>query len=41
MVTITGGKRGVSSHVREVVLGIDSSEKLLICGDLNGHVGSE
>ena len=25
----------------EVVLGIDSSERLLICGDLNGHVGSE
>ena len=25
----------------EVVSGIDSSEKLLICGDLNGHVGSE
>ena len=25
----------------EVVSGIDSSERLLICGDLNGHVGSE
>ena len=25
----------------EVVSGIDSSEKLLICGDLNRHVGSE
>ena len=25
----------------EVVSRIDSSEKLLICGDLNGHVGSE
>ena len=25
----------------EVVSEIDSSEKLLICGDLNGHVGSE
>ena len=25
----------------EVVSGIDSGEKLLICGDLNGHVGSE
>ena len=25
----------------EVVSGIDSSEKLLICGGLNGHVGSE
>ena len=25
----------------EVVSGIDSGERLLICGDLNGHVGSE
>ena len=25
----------------EVVSGIDSGESLLICGDLNGHVGSE
>ena len=25
----------------EVVSGIDSGEMLLICGDLNGHVGSE
>ena len=25
----------------EVVSGIDSSERLLICGDLNGHAGSE
>ena len=25
----------------EVVSGIDSGERLLICGDLNGHLGSE
>ena len=25
----------------EVVSGIDSGKRLLICGDLNGHVGSE
>ena len=25
----------------EVVSGIDSGERLLICGDLNGQVGSE
>ena len=25
----------------EVESGIDSGERLLICGDLNGHVGSE
>ena len=25
----------------EVVSGIDSGERLLICGDMNGHVGSE
>ena len=27
--------------LREVVSGIDSDERMLICGDLNGHVGSE
>ena len=25
----------------KVVLGVDSGERLLICRDLNGHVGSE
>ena len=25
----------------EVVSGIDSGERLLICGNMNGHVGSE
>ena len=29
------------SKVGEVVSGIDSSERLLTCGDLNEHVGSE
>ena len=35
------GKRGVSSHVGGSSVGINSREKLLICGDLNGHVESE
>ena len=38
---VKGGKRGVSSHVEGSGVGIDSSEKLLICGELNRHVGFE
>ena len=41
----TGWSREVKEEflaiVGEVVSGIDSGERLLICGDLNGHVGSE
>ena len=38
---VKGGERGVSSHVDGSSVRIDSGERLLICGDLNGHVGSE
>ena len=38
---VKGGKRGVLAMLGEVVSAIDSGERLLICGDLNGHVRSE
>ena len=35
------GKRGILHLSGDVLKGVGENEKLIVCGDLNGHVGAE